>query len=126
MPKILIIEKIKKTKLNDEQESDNEGNIFRINLTNQFTALRVRWSPIEEHVISLINGSLAFYLPRKQPNTPNIPDGPKLLSDTHYFSLLLGHPVSQDSTPIGSRRPAAFLPFNKELFRAYLIRILSR
>ncbi|CAF3705715.1 unnamed protein product [Rotaria sp. Silwood1] len=69
------------------------------------TALRVRWSPIEERVISLINASLAFYLPRKQPNTPDI---------------------SQDSNSIGSRRPAAFLPFNKELFRACLIRILPR
>ncbi|CAF3114406.1 unnamed protein product, partial [Rotaria sp. Silwood2] len=52
--------------------------------TNQFTALRVRWSPIEEHVISLINGSLAFYFPRKQPNTPNIPDGPKVRNNNGY------------------------------------------
>ncbi|CAF4702597.1 unnamed protein product [Rotaria sp. Silwood1] len=88
----------KKQKLNDEQESDDEEQI-------NSTALRVRWSPIEERVISLINASLAFYLPRKQPNTPDI---------------------SQDSNSIGSRRPAAFLPFNKELFRACLIRILPR
>ncbi|CAF4349448.1 unnamed protein product, partial [Rotaria sp. Silwood2] len=90
--------KKKKEKLNDEQESDDEEQV-------NSTALRVRWSPIEERVISLINASLAFYLPRKQPNTPDI---------------------TQDSNPIGSRRPAAFLPFNKELFRACLIRILPR
>ncbi|CAF3505753.1 unnamed protein product [Rotaria socialis] len=88
----------KKRKLNEEQESDDEEQV-------NSTALRVRWSPIEERVISLINASLSFYLPRKQPNTPDI---------------------SQDSNPIGSRRPAAFLPFNKELFRACLIRILPR
>jgi hypothetical protein len=69
------------------------------------TALRVRWSPIEERVISLINASLGFYLPRKQPDSPDI---------------------SKDSGTIGSRRPAAFLPFSKELFRACLVRILPR
>ena len=67
--------------------------------------MRVRWSPIEERVISLINAALGFYLPRKQPDSPDI---------------------SNDSNPIGSRRPAAFLPFNKELFRACLVRILPR
>jgi hypothetical protein len=69
------------------------------------TALRVRWSPTEERVISLINASLAFYLPRKQTDNTDI---------------------SKDSNTIGSRRPAAFLPFSKELFRACLIRILPR
>jgi hypothetical protein len=60
---------------------------------------------MEERVISLINVSLAFYLPRKQTDNTDIP---------------------KDSTTIGSRRPAAFLPFSKELFRACLIRILPR
>ncbi len=69
------------------------------------TALRVRWSPTEERVISLINASLAFYLPRKQADNSDAP---------------------KDSNTIGSRRPAAFLPFSKELFRACLIRILPR
>jgi hypothetical protein len=66
------------------------------------TALRVRWSPTEERVISLINASLAFYLPRRQND------------------------LSHDSTGVASRRPAAFLPFSKELFRACLIRVLTR
>lgn len=53
----------------------------------------------------MINASLAFYLPRKQTDNPDI---------------------SKDSNTIGSRRPAAFLPFSKELFRACLVRILPR
>lgn len=69
------------------------------------TALRVRWSPMEERVISLINAAIGFYLPRKQTNNSDVP---------------------QESNTVGSRRPAAFLPFNKELFRACLIRILPR
>jgi hypothetical protein len=69
------------------------------------TALRVRWSPMEERVISLINASLTFYLPRKQTENSDL---------------------SKDSPTMGSRRPAAFLPFNKELFRACLVRILPR
>ena len=87
-------EKSKKRKQLHQSDDENEP-------TNS-TALRVRWSPIEERVISLINAALTFYLPRKQ--TEN----------------------SDPSNPSGSRRPAAFLPFNKELFRACLIRILPR
>ena len=65
-------------------------------------ALRVRWSPMEERVISLINAALAFYLPRRQND------------------------FQSDSNNVGSRRPAAFLPFSKEFFRACLIRVLPR
>ncbi|CAF1164023.1 unnamed protein product [Adineta ricciae] len=89
----------KKGKVNDDQDTDED--LEHVNST----ALRVRWSPVEERVISLINTALTFYLPRKQ--TEN--------SDS-----------SKNSTTTGSRRPAAFLPFNKELFRACLVRILPR
>ena len=90
--------KRKRQKLNDEQESDDGEHVSS-------TALRVRWSPLEERVISLINTALAFYLPRKPTDNGD---------------------VAKDSPVVGSRRPAAFLPFNKELFRACLIRILPR
>ena len=60
---------------------------------------------MEERVISVINASLAFYLPRRQTNHSD---------------------VSQDANSIGGRRPAAFLPFNKEVYCACLIRILPR
>ena len=70
-------------------QSDDDGNL-------NSPALRVRWSVMEERVISLINAALAFYLPRR------------------------------DSSSNIRRRPAAFLPFSKELFRACLIRVLPR
>lgn len=72
-------------------------------LLEQFnsTALRVRWSPIEERVISLINATLRFYLPRRQNE-------------------------NNETMSSAGRRPAAFLPFNKELFRACLVRVLPR
>ena len=88
-------EKIKGRKRKQMHQSDEDE-------PTSSTALRVRWSPIEERVISLINAALAFYLPRKQSE--------------HI----------DPTTNIGSRRPAAFLPFSKELFRACLVRILPR
>ena len=60
---------------------------------------------MEERVISLINATLAFYLPRRQ--TEN-------------------NEINRETNNSGTRRPAAFLPFSKELFRACLIRVLPR
>ncbi|CAF0903701.1 unnamed protein product, partial [Didymodactylos carnosus] len=109
---------------------DDEDYIDENEEEHHQTLLRVRWSPIEERVICIINTALRFYNPKRSTTTSvtaaiSSKAPPKFdTSNTSVDWILTEHENGSNNTSSVNRRSPTFLPFSKELLYSCLIRCL--